>query len=211
IVNIIVPLKNSGRWATYLIRNVAEIVSKTRDRKIRLVIIDYESTDVDLQATLKRSSLLPYMYTVVTIPRDTPFRRAQALQLGADAVKENNSILFFCDLHLKIPDNLVEIVRKHCVKGKMAFNPVVLRLRCGNYPKVPFGYWENLGFGLLALFKSDFDRVGGMNVDGFKGWGGEDWELLDRVLESQMEVERLKIPEFYHFYHTSYSNSRVLA
>lgn len=95
----------------------------------------------------------------------------------------------------------------------MAFAPVVKRLKCGYYPSKPIGYWETLGFGLFALYKSDFDRVGGMNAQQFKGWGGEDWELLDRVLESRMEVERLKISSFYHYFHPAHGshNSRVNA
>ena len=83
----------------------------------------------------------------------------------------------------------------------MAFAPVVKRLRCGYYPKMPVGYWETLGFGLFAIYKSDFDNVGGMKTRKYSNWGGEDWDLLDQVLMSRMEVERLKIPNFYHFYH----------
>ena len=42
-----------------------------------------------------------------------------------------------------------------------------------------------------------------MNTDEFKyKWGGEDWDLLDRVLMLSMEVERIKHPGLYHHYHS---------
>ena len=42
-----------------------------------------------------------------------------------------------------------------------------------------------------------------MNVQAFQHkWGGEDWEMIDRVLAAGLEVERLRMPGFYHFYHS---------
>lgn len=204
-VNVIVPVKNAGRWALYFIRNIAEIVRQTQDLNVHVIIIDYESNDINIEATLERSSLRSF--TVVKMPAKERFQRALALQRGAQTVTDPHSIIFLSDLHLKIPPKLITTIPKHCVEGKMAFAPVVKRLRCGYYPDLPLGYWETLGFGLLAIYKSDFDRVGGMNIKEFTEWGGEDWELLDRILMSGLEVERLKIPDFYHFYHPALGKS----
>ena len=40
-----------------------------------------------------------------------------------------------------------------------------------------------------------------MNTVDYKyQWGGEDWDLLDRVLNAHLEVERIKHPGLYHHY-----------
>ncbi len=85
----------------------------------------------------------------------------------------------------------------------MTFNPVLARLKCGAHCKKPVGFWEIVGYGIFASYKSDWDSFGGMNYAKFKNhWGGEDWEMLDRVLTSNLEVERLKLKDFYHVFHT---------
>jgi len=53
-----------------------------------------------------------------------------------------------------------------------------------------------------GTYKSDWKFFGGVNVTGFKyKWGGEDSEMVDRVLTKGLEIERLRLPHFYHFYH----------
>ena len=63
--------------------------------------------------------------------------------------------------------------------------------------------WKKIICSIAGIFKSDWDRFGGMNVQDFQDkWGGEDWEMIDRVLAVGLEVERLRLPGFYHFYHS---------
>ena len=87
----------------------------------------------------------------------------------------------------------------------MAFVPIVNRLMCGSSPDFPKGYWEYLGYGLFAIYKSDWSRYrfGGMNVKEFSDhWGGEDWEMMDRVIAKSIIVHKLKMPGLFHFFHT---------
>jgi len=43
------------------------------------------------------------------------------------------------------------------------------------------GNWDLTGYGLLGIYKEDWDRFGGLDADRYQfSWGGEDWDLLDR-------------------------------
>ncbi|XP_022797985.1 uncharacterized protein LOC111336201 [Stylophora pistillata] len=198
-VHIIIPVKNQGKWVQHLIDNMVELYLETGDPHVNIIIVDFSSTDIDVEAALERSQLKRYQVRKLK----GPFQRAYGIQAGAALVKNPRDIIFMCDLHLQIPSNIVDIIRKHCVQRKMAFAPIVARLHCGFSPSLPFGFWELQGYGLFAMYKSDFTRVGGMNYKEFRTtWGGEDWELLDRVLQDKMEVERLRVPKFYHYFHS---------
>ena len=87
-----------------------EITQQTSDTNVHLIIIDYDSEDIDVDAVLQVSSV--DSYTVLKLPRGQTFIRSEALQLGADAVKDPHSILFLCDLHLSIPSNLINLIRR---------------------------------------------------------------------------------------------------
>ena len=81
----------------------------------------------------------------------------------------------------------------------MTCSPILTRLQCGATPLQLRGFWEEQGYGIFGAYKSDLLEVGGMNVLKFTNrWDAEDW---DRVLNAGYEVERLKLKNFYHFFH----------
>ena len=51
---------------------------------------------------------------------------------------------------------------QHTILGKMAYAPTVGRLACGKFPSDPRGFWQDDGYGILSVFKQDWDRFGGV-------------------------------------------------
>ncbi|XP_049871595.1 chondroitin sulfate synthase 1 [Pectinophora gossypiella] len=64
-----------------------------------------------------------------------------------------------------------------------------------------FGYFRQYGFGILSIFKCDFERVGGFDLN-IKGWGMEDVQLFETLIKSNLTVYRIPDKSLVHIFHS---------
>ncbi|XP_061720012.1 chondroitin sulfate synthase 1 [Cydia pomonella] len=64
-----------------------------------------------------------------------------------------------------------------------------------------YGYFRQYGFGILSIFKRDFERVGGFDLT-IKGWGLEDVQLFETMIKSNLTVYRGPDDSLVHIFHS---------
>ena len=76
--------------------------------QVTLNVIDYNSTDGDVTSLLKNYDV-KVRYIKVD---DARFNKVKALNIGLRHVSNSNSIVFILDLHLQLPMNIFDRIRK---------------------------------------------------------------------------------------------------
>ncbi|KAF3689011.1 N-acetyl-beta-glucosaminyl-glycoprotein 4-beta-N-acetylgalactosaminyltransferase 1 [Channa argus] len=139
MVHFVVPVKNQARWVQQFISDMENLHRQTKDDNFSIIIVDFESEDMDVEQALRESSVPRYEY----LRREGNFERSAGLQIGVDTIE----------------------VRKTNTQREQKVS--------WQEKTLTEGYWEVNGFGLFGIYKSDFDKIGGMNTEEFKDrWGG---------------------------------------
>ncbi|KAL9959045.1 hypothetical protein ACROYT_G036126 [Oculina patagonica] len=197
-VYLIVTAKNLGRWVHHFIKNVEKIVNETNDPNLHVIIYDYNSSDINLEKVLKESSLTNYMF----LSESGEFSKTRSLTEAINLVSDPHSIIFTLDLHLDIGAPFINNIRKHCIEGRMVYTPIIVRMELGANPIKLAGMWQVYGYGIIGMYKSDWDRSGEFPTDHKNEWGGEDHELMDQLVSVGLEFERMRTTYVYHYYHS---------
>ncbi|KAI0989914.1 hypothetical protein GJ496_006570 [Pomphorhynchus laevis] len=150
------------------------------------------------------------------------FNRAKYRTLGADQFSSCD-LLFFIDLDMVISEILLERIQQSVVKGIQVYMPIVFSQNeysfwrlddeninsscndndmCINEDK---GFWRYYGFGMIGIYKSDLDLVGGWDTS-IDGWGKEDVYLIEALIKANITVFRPPDPSLVHIYHPKECN-----
>ncbi|KAK3726999.1 hypothetical protein QZH41_019038, partial [Actinostola sp. cb2023] len=204
-VTFVITAKNQGKWIHVFLENISTILQETQDPNINIIIFDYESEDIDLVEAIASRGLEK---RAKTMRKQGKYSRRESFNLAVELVTDPHSIVFILDLHLTMGVGLLNDIRKHTVEGQLMYAPIIIRQWDHTTPqhkyKGNYGFYETYGYGLVAMYKSDWDRVGGFPTPykaGTYKWGGEDYDLMDSVFKKGLDHVRVKCPYVYHYYH----------
>lgn len=93
----------------HFLNNLEEIYTVTGDQNVRLVIFDYNSSDINLEHELTLRKLPPY--TVISEQAEH-YSRTKSFNRAVKHVRDPQTIVFTLDLHLDLPTTLFDDIRK---------------------------------------------------------------------------------------------------
>ena len=125
-VYFILPVKDQGNWVHHFINQLTEASLSTGDTNFHVIIIDFESKDVDIGKVFN-TSLLSRRHTIVSLTGK--FYKTLALNQAAELVPNAHDIIFLFDLHIDVPTDIMDSVRMvstSCIVKILVTSPFVI-------------------------------------------------------------------------------------
>lgn len=108
-IALVITLRNQGRWMVHFLNNLEEMYAVTKDENVRLVIFNYNSSDINLEHELAIRELPSY--TVIN-HQAQHYSRTRSFNRAVEQVHDPHTIVFTLDLHLDLPNTLFDDIRK---------------------------------------------------------------------------------------------------
>lgn len=212
VVNIVVPIsKVSERFKEFM--TMYEMIVLVPRQKASLILSVYGKKDVMEVNNVVAQYRAKYEDVRITVVEGKGvFSRARALQLGLSQLLPHE-LAFVCDVDMKIADSFLDRCRSNTIQGSRVYYPEFFKLYNMDYVywnrTHPYhtdkllrehGHWAYYSFGMLCIFKSDYDSVGGMDIN-IVGWGGEDVTFFQKIVRKRLKVMRAPDVGLSHRWH----------
>ncbi|CAN8061830.1 unnamed protein product [Agarophyton chilense] len=163
---------------------------KTQTDLLRVVLATTDKEKSGVKSKVKKyKHLTSNRITVVSSRGDVngDFSRAVAIREAAKLVPDKE-IMFFSDIDLVIRGNFLQNCRVNSIMGSQVWFPVMFSLYPhGKSLSSKDGFWRRSSYGMVCVYKSDFDKVGGFGGNEekvFQGWGSEDVFLYNQFRDN---------------------------
>ena len=210
-VNFIVVLSGlSHRLEHFMMQYERNVLQFSEDATLTIVL--FETPDASKVRLLVQQYITRYQGAKINVI-DTPgdFARGVGLHRGVEHF-EDDQLLFFVDVDLDISTDFLQRCRLNAIRSKQVYFPVFFKLynqdfvnkyHRGNSSMLISrhrGHWAHYSYGMVCIYAGDYRKSGGFDLE-MKGWGEEDVDLLNRVLDKGIEVFRAPDPGLIHNWH----------
>lgn len=108
-VYFVIPVKNDGKWVHHFVDQITKANELTEDTNFHVIIVDFESSDIDLAAVFD-TPLLKDRHTILSLPGR--FYKTLALNKAVASIPNDDDIILVFELHIDVPADLLESIRK---------------------------------------------------------------------------------------------------
>lgn len=194
-INVVVPYSNRPHRLTAFVKMFSTYFASTSSyTEVRIIVSTTKEEVSTVNNTIRRHTAFvgenEKRAKVVISEGDEfgNFSRAVAIR---DAVIHvpTDEVIFIADADLVLGANFFQNCRVNIVRGSQVYFPIMFSLYpYGKGLSSRDGLWRRSSYGMVCLYKSDFDAVGGFGPDEeekFSGWGSEDVFLYNRFRDSK--------------------------
>ena len=107
-VYFILPVKEQGNWVHHFINQLTDASLLTGDTNFHVIIVDFESKDVDVGIAFN-TSLLSSRHTIVSLTGK--LCKTVALNIASELEPNAHYIVFLVDLHIDVSTDIMDSVR----------------------------------------------------------------------------------------------------
>lgn len=218
-IHFILPLAKKVKEFDRFMKIFEEIsLARKENAQMHIVLFTENSSAQEVEDILNIVGIYQKKYgghLLEVIEADGDFARAKALDLGAKQCSVDD-LIFCVDVDIILTPESLNRIRLNTIQGIQVYYPIVFsqydpKLLCLNKSKSSckidlldfssnVGYWRQFGYGIAAMYRSDLERVGGYNTD-IQGWGKEDVDLFEKIVESNLTIFRAVDTGMIHAFH----------
>lgn len=210
VVFVVPVAKVNERFRDFI--SMYESVGLESNERVKLVLSVYGVEDVAFVNKILEPLRDKYPEASVTVVEGKgEFSRGKALHLGMSRLYPEE-LAFICDVDMAVSQPFLDRCRKNTIRGRRVYYPEFFKLYNLDYVyrgkkrpsrismKRMHGHWAYYSYGMLCIYRSDYDAVGGMNTN-IVGWGDEDVHFFEKVLKKRLEVLRAPDTALSHRWH----------
>jgi glycosyltransferase involved in cell wall biosynthesis len=166
---------------------------KTGNDNWTIIIVDYESTDVNVHNIAHQ--ILDGHIRYVVKKHEGQFSRGSGLHLAAEIAKERgHDTLFFCDADMYFTNHYIFERAAEAIKENKVYYPICFSFTQPDHMK---GYWRDSGYGMMFISSEKY--FGTERWQHNVSWGEEDNAMRRNF--SETEVVRGKAVGYFHQWH----------